>query len=181
LRDQTSAIEQTTRPFADDDSRVLCPLGEHPGIDALLVGHRNDQQPDPLRPELIAERADRGKRICGIAFGSAGLALDHVAHTRSIEEPAVTPHNGLLTGVGEEPPLNVLNPRPELIDQRLVSSRALLVPRFRAVGGWRKMSSRGCSAASSKRLNQASARSSRRGRKRKRICTHDDLSARKGT
>ena len=40
-------IEQTTRLFANDDSRVFCPPGEHLGIDALLVGHGNDQQPDP--------------------------------------------------------------------------------------------------------------------------------------
>ena len=60
--------EQTTSSFADDDPRAFRPPGEHPGIDALLAGHRNDQQPDPLRLELIAERSDRGKRIGGIAF-----------------------------------------------------------------------------------------------------------------
>ena len=37
-------IEQTTRPFTDDDSCAFCPPGEHFGIDALLIGHRNDQQ-----------------------------------------------------------------------------------------------------------------------------------------
>jgi hypothetical protein len=53
-------IEQMTRLFGDDDSGVCCPRGEHPRIDALLVGHRNDQQPDPPRLELIAERSNRG-------------------------------------------------------------------------------------------------------------------------
>ena len=127
MPDCSQLIEQTTRLLADDDSRAFRPPGEHLGIDALLVGHRNDQQPDPPRLELIAERSDRGKRIGGIAFGSAGLALDHIAHARSIEEPAVTPHNGLLTGIGEEPPLEVLHPRPELLDHQTRLLEALLV------------------------------------------------------
>src|SRR5262249_58313475 len=98
-------IEQAARPFADDDPRVFRPPGEHPGIDALLVGHRNDQQPNPTRLELVAERSDRGQRVGGLAFGSAGLALGEIAYARSIEEPAAAPDNGLLAGIGEEPPL----------------------------------------------------------------------------
>ena len=70
-----------------------------------LLGTGTTSSRIPPRLELVAERSDRGERIGGIAFGSAGLTLDHIAHARPIEEPAVTPDNGLLTGIGEEPPL----------------------------------------------------------------------------
>ncbi len=116
-----------TRRLADEDSRVFRPPGEHPGIDALLAGHRNDQQPDPPRLELIAERSDRGEWVGGIALGSAGLPLDRIAHARSIEEPAVTPHDDLLAGIVEEPPLDVLHPRPELLDHETRLLEAPLV------------------------------------------------------
>ena len=45
----------------------------------------------------------------------AGSGIDHIAHTRSIEEPHLRPTK-TFTGVGEEPPLKVLHPRPELLD-----------------------------------------------------------------
>ncbi len=120
-------IEQTTGLFANDDSRAFRPPGEHLGIDALLVGHRNDQQPDPALLELIAERLDRKKRIGKFAFRSAGRALDHIAHARPIKEPAVTTWNGILAGIGKKPPLEVLYPRPEPLDDETRLLKALLV------------------------------------------------------
>jgi hypothetical protein len=48
-------IKQTARRLADDDSRAFCPPGQHAGIDALLVGHGDDQEPDASRLELVAE------------------------------------------------------------------------------------------------------------------------------
>ena len=95
MPDCSQLIEQVTRPLADDDPRAFGPPGEQLGIDAPLVGHRNDQQPDSPRLELIAERPDRGKGIGGTAFGSIGLTLDQVAHTRSVGEPALTPQTAL--------------------------------------------------------------------------------------
>ncbi len=59
--------------------------------------------------------------------GSTVCALNQITHARSIEEPAVTPENGILAGVGEEPPLGVLSPWPQLLDHETRPLKALLV------------------------------------------------------
>ena len=63
--------------------------GKHLGINALLVGHRNNQQADPHRLKLVAERTDRGKRISPFIFGRSFCLLGRVPDARPIEEPSL--------------------------------------------------------------------------------------------
>ena len=82
----------------------LRPPAEHLGVDALLVRHRNHQQPNAAGRQLIAKRPDRRQRAraAGRRQAARQALASRYCDARPVEQPAVASHQGLLAGVAEQ-------------------------------------------------------------------------------